>query len=101
MNWLKRLLRPSNPADGYGVDKTKPVRCGGGPPGERAYLDRLRCPAGRAVKYRRRGAVMALPKPVDEYIVECGCGGHALSVYVDMYAQEAARPIGVTGWRLA
>ena len=86
----------------YGLQVDKPVRCGDGPAGERAYLDRLRCPGGKNVKYRRRGSMLspASTKPVDAYDVECNCGQHQIVVYMDMYAKTPAVPVGSSGWTL-
>jgi len=45
MNWLKTFKA----GGGYGLSLENPVRCGGGPAGERKYLSKLRCPNGQKV----------------------------------------------------
>lgn len=96
------------------MDISNPVLCGGGPEEERAYLDRLRCPAGEKVTYSRRGSIAPTTsefrtrdgvnwypgenpllramdgkdgpdKPLDIFDVTCGCGQHTATVYMDMY----------------
>jgi hypothetical protein len=98
----------------YGLSFENPVLCGGGPPGEQTYLQKLRCPAGQAVQFTRRGSQIATnleflraegvrwfpgrqaiamgitpqsiePLPLDVYEVECLCGQHRLEVIMDMY----------------
>ena len=56
LSFLRRLFGQTQPPAGYGLSPQNPVLCGGGPPGERDYLERLRCPSGKPVSYRRHGS---------------------------------------------
>ena len=98
----------------YGLSITNPVLCGGGPGGEQDYLDRLRCPSGSPIRYRRLGSQIAEdeaflkapgvrwfpgrlaiamgvtpdgphPLSIDVYEIECACGEHSTRVFMDMY----------------
>ena len=101
INWLNTLCGGKNVDDGYGVDPMNPVKCGGGPAGERDYLNRLRCPGGDSVEFVRRMSTSgASDMLVDLYEVTCGCGKHNVNVYLDMYNKKRNRPIGIAGWRL-
>lgn len=125
--WFTTGGRPKAPA--YGTEEN-PVLCGGGPSGEREYLDRLRCPSGTPVRYERLGShsttntaflqrpgvsVHLGPRmsprraasysdmkevPLDEYRLECECGYHRLNVFLDMYHRGPVAPIGHNGWTL-
>ncbi|GJD60734.1 hypothetical protein [Methylobacterium frigidaeris] len=57
-----------------------------GPHGERAFLARLRCPAGDAPAFHRIGSFGAGPYEsiIDGYAVRCAGAGEAV-VYMDMY----------------
>ena len=68
------------------------------PPGERAYLKRLRCSNGRSPGFGRRGSIGTGPfgNPLDLYSVRCRNGTPASStVYMDMYhgAYVENRPV--------
>lgn len=65
--------------------KDNPVRCSG-PPGERAYLNRLRCADGKAPKYFREGSFGKGPYGhiLDGYNVKCE-DKDAVTVFMDMY----------------
>jgi hypothetical protein len=68
------------------------------PPGERAYLDRLRCSDGSAPAYDRGGSVGEGPFGgiMDVYVVRCVSGTPAeAQVYMDMYhsGYEEDRPV--------
>jgi hypothetical protein len=53
MFW-KRLFRQAEPRPAlHGTSQEDPILCGGGPAGERAYLERIRCPSGSFVRYER------------------------------------------------
>ncbi|HJN60063.1 MAG TPA: tetratricopeptide repeat protein [Alphaproteobacteria bacterium] len=67
---------------------SNPVRADG-PPGERQYLMRLRCPEGDAPAFGRLGSVGEGPygRIMDVYDVQCGGDGSA-EVYMDMYHQN-------------
>lgn len=126
--WFTDGRRPETPA--YGTDKENPVLCGGGPSGEREYLDRLRCPSGAPIRYERLGSYSTtntafLQRPgvsvdlgpgvsprraasysdmkevaLDAYRLECECGHHRLNVFLDMYHRGPVAPIGHNGWTL-
>ena len=114
----------------YGLSVNNPVLCGGGPPGEQAYLYRLRCPAGSRVHYKRGGSSIATDLSflnrhnvkfypgkanmgatdefvrkslnIDGYEVECECGKHHMvHIWMDMYHQGPDQPIDIIGWSLA
>lgn len=58
------------------------------PPGQRAYLERLRCSDGNAPQYVRGGSVGEGPfgKIMDVYQLKCpGAQPAAADVYMDMY----------------
>ena len=56
--WTGDTCRICGKTKAYGLSPSDPILCGGGPAGERAYLDRVRCPNGKRVDYesRRRGS---------------------------------------------
>ena len=112
---------------GYGLCRSDPVLCGGGPMGEHEYLQRLRCPSGSGVTYKRLGNVPVtdlryllkrrlavspelseiaqfshepVTVPLDRYSVVCGCGSHSLTVFMDMYHQGTDHVIAQPGWSL-
>jgi hypothetical protein len=65
------------------------------PPGERAYLDRLRCPDGSAPDYDRQGSGMGGRDGhiVDFYSVTCP-GAAPVTVVMDMYhSNREDRPV--------
>ena len=63
-----------------------PIRCEQ-PKGERAYLQRLRCPSGTAPTFSRRGSTGAGPygTVLDDYEVRCPDRTEASTVLMDMY----------------
>jgi hypothetical protein len=73
------------------------------PPGERAYLDRLRCSDGSAPQHERGGSVGVGPfgNILDVYDVKCATSTPASSyVYMDMYHDHVeVRP--VSGFTIA
>lgn len=81
----------------YGYTKENPVKLGspdglrGGPAAERAYLRRLRDPAGEPVDFERVGSVGAGP---DDHILDLyrltSSGGETYEVYIDMYHPQRA-----------
>ena len=123
--WFTSDVQPESP--GYGMDKDNPVLCGGGLSGEREYLDRLRCPSGTLIRYERLGSCSTTntaflqrpgvsvylgpsvsPRraasyrdmsevPLDIYRLECECGRHSVSVFLDMYHRGLVAPIGQNG----
>ena len=105
MNWLKTFIA----GGGYGLSLENPVRCGGGPAGERKYLSKLRCPNGQKVEFSRTGSMIrkggmfgigASTQPVDAYVVQCACGKHKITVFMDMYTEWKESCIGAEGWTL-
>ena len=59
------------------------------PPGERAYLDRLRCPDGSTPTYERQGSGGPARDGdiVDYYAVQCP-GAEPVTVIMDMYHSD-------------
>ena len=76
--------------------KGNPVRASM-PPGQRAYLDRLRCSDGKPPAYQRGGNVGDGPygKIVDVYMVTCaGAQPASAEVHMDMYHDHVEdRPV--------
>jgi hypothetical protein len=68
--------------------KDNPVRVNM-PPGERAYLNKLRCADGNQPSYDRAGSVGVGPfgNILDDYVVTCK-GMAPVEVYMDMYFEE-------------
>lgn len=80
------LQRAIAEADRYPLGSPQnPVRVQG-PPGQRAYLARLRCSDGSAPSFYRRGnvGVGVFGNIVDDYAVTCGSAA-PVSVQMDMY----------------
>ena len=126
--WLRNRWRRS---PGYGLSAVDPILCGGGPAGERAYLERIRCPGGLGVHYERFGSVTTMQMefltkpgvvvdlgrqmsrrreaaylepaelPLDVYRVACDCGQHRVELFFDMYHRGPDAPVGRQGWALA
>jgi len=74
------------------------------PPGERAYLDRLRCSDGSAPAYDRAGSVGEGPFGgiMDVYVVRCSGGRPAeAQVYMDMYHADHLEDRPVPGFTIA
>jgi len=129
MFWKKLFRRVESASALHGTSQEDPILCGGGPAGERAYLERIRCPSGSFVRYERLGSFSTtrtafLRKPdvivdlgpsmssrraaeyidptevsLDEYLLVCECGRHQLRVFFDMYHRGPEAAIGV-GWNL-
>ena len=83
-----------------GSDKN-PVRAAM-PPGERAYLARLRCPDGTRPQYERQGSggLGVFGNIVDYYAVQCP-GAEPASVVMDMYHAGYVEPRPVPGFTIA
>ena len=81
----KEKDEPEAKVSGELGSKTNPVRCSG-PPGERAYLNRLRCSDEKAPKYHRIGSYGLGPygNIIDGYNVKCE-DKDAVTVFMDMY----------------
>lgn len=78
-----------------------PVRAEG-PPGERAYLLRLRCPEGRAPTFERAGSAGLSPygSIMDVYHVACDAPPMH-SVYIDMYHPGHVEKRAIAGFTIA
>lgn len=73
------------------------------PPGQRAYLDRLRCADGNAPKYRRMGSAGASPYQniMDIYDVDCGDAEPGKqSIHIDMYHKGHVEAEAVPGFTI-
>ena len=57
MAWWQSLFGQRPAAQPYGLHPDNPVLCGGGVKAEIDYLNRLRCPAGKPVRYQRQGSI--------------------------------------------
>lgn len=80
-----------------------PVRCDM-PPGERVYLQRLRCPGGARPQFDRRGSVGLGPYGaiMDVYNVECPVADkmEPQTVYMDMYHPDYRETRPVPGFTI-
>lgn len=77
-----------------------PVRVQG-PPGQRAYLARLRCSDGSAPSFYRRGnvGIGVFGNIVDDYAVTCGSAA-PVSVQMDMYHRGNVENRAVPGFTI-
>ena len=100
MKWLNKFFKGSPYP--YGLSPEKPVCCGGGPEGEQEYIKKLRCPNMKKVNYTRRGSVHLIggSKPADRYEIECQCGKHKITIWMDMYRKKKDRCVDVEDWSL-
>ncbi len=89
--------------DSYGLVPENPVRVGGGPAGERAYLGALRSPRGEPVVSRRLGSCCEFETPngfngmglLDMFEVTYDGLDAPVRLYLDMYdAEEVRAPAG-------
>lgn len=92
-----RAIEAAAAAAGHPLGSEKnPVRANM-PPGQRAYLERLRCSDGNAPAFERRGSVGTGPygKIMDVYELKCLTGQPATaSIYMDMYHDHVEdRPV--------
>jgi hypothetical protein len=71
------------------------------PPGERAYLQRLRCPEGKAPTFDREGSVGLSPygSIMDVYTVACDAPP-AHHIYIDMYHPDHVELEAVPGFSI-
>ena len=81
--------------------KTAPVRCDN-PGGERAYLQRLRCPDGTTPSFNRVGSMGygGYGNIVDLYSVRCADTGKTHEIYMDMYHPGYVEKLPVPGFTL-
>jgi hypothetical protein len=82
--------------------KAAPVRCDK-PGGERAYLQRLRCPDGTTPSFNRVGSMGhgGYGHIVDLYSVRCADTGITHKIYMDMYHPGYVEKRPVPGFTLA
>lgn len=93
--WDSIFGTPAGKMRGYTPDS--PIACDG-ESGERAFLERLRCPKGHKFQYKRVCSMPgACPDPsdhrtpggegyvVDKFQLECLAGEHECSLFLDMY----------------
>lgn len=78
-----------------------PVRTEG-PPGQRAYLMRLRCSDGRAPKFEREGSAGLSPhgSMMDVYRVVCESTSESHAIYMDMYHPGHVESRAVAGFSI-
>lgn len=82
----------------YGYTEGNPIKVGGGPARERAYLSLLRGPNGEAVRYEREGSCCPFETPngilgeghglLDRYSVQIGSVAKPVTLYLNMYDYE-------------
>jgi hypothetical protein len=93
------------PKDDYGYSEKNPIKTGGGPQGERAFLNRLAGPNGESVRYRRLGSCCAFSTPnspmggglLDRYEVLIEGQSQTKILYLNMYDFEKPKiPKGFT-----
>jgi hypothetical protein len=91
--------------DDYGYSEKNPIKTGGGPQGERAFLNRLAGPNGEAVRYRRLGSCCSFSTPnspmggglLDRYEVLIEGQSKTKILYLNMYDLEKPKiPKGFT-----
>lgn len=95
-------MDPREESDLYGYGRGNPVRTGGEEDGaarQRAWLDRLRGPAGERIRYRRLGACCQSRSPqgeitgmLDAYAVTYAGLERPVVLYLDMYSSAAGTP---------
>ena len=113
----------------YGLHPDNPVLCGRGVEGEVDFLNRLRCPTGKPIRYERQGSFertdigylerpdvhLSVSRgkrrrlgedydvrglPLDAYLYICDCDQHRGRLFIDMYFRGPERPIAEDGWVL-
>ena len=89
----------------YGLTPENPVESGGGPSGERAYLDALAGPNGEKIKYYREGSCCPVKSEngmmgmamLDNYSVSYSGLKKPVSIYINMYDKGVLKaPVGFT-----
>jgi hypothetical protein len=97
--------RDSKPKDDYGYSANNPIKTGGGPKGERAFLNRLAGPNGEPVRYQRLGSCCSFSTPngimggglLDRYEVWIEGQPQPKILYLNMYDFEEPKiPKGFT-----
>jgi hypothetical protein len=93
------------PPDSYGFTPDNPIRVGGGPDGQHAFLEALRGPEGQPIAWRRLGSCCEFETPnglmgfglLDMYEVHYEGLERPVILYLDMYdAEPVAAPVGFT-----
>jgi hypothetical protein len=91
--------------DDYGYSEKNPIKTGGGPQGERAFLNRLAGPNGESVRYNRLGSCCSFSTPnspmggglLDRYEVLIEGQSQTKILYLNMYDFEKPKiPKGFT-----
>lgn len=99
----KKLEKALKKAEKYPLGSNEnPVRAHM-PPGQRAYLKRLRCEDGTPLQFRRQGNVGPGPYQniVDKYQVRCGTDDStAAFIYMDMYHKGYVEQRPVPGYSI-
>ncbi len=100
------MRAPASPeAEAYGFSPTNPIHVGGGPAGQRVFLDALRGPEGQPVAWRRLGSCCEFETPnglmgfglLDLYEVMHEDMDRPVILYLDMYDSEpVTAPAGFT-----
>jgi hypothetical protein len=101
-----RAETPVQERSGYGYTPEDPIKVGGGPQGEREYLQYLRGPEGQRLQFRRRGSCCGFKDPslpmggglLDMYEVTYEGLEEPVTLYLDMYRREDPR--APAGFRL-
>ncbi|HEX8703401.1 MAG TPA: hypothetical protein VF815_31485 [Myxococcaceae bacterium] len=91
---------------GYGYTPEDPIKVGGGPQGEREYLQWLRGPEGQPLRFQRHGSCCSFKDPslplgsglLDMYEVTYDGLKEPVMLYLDMYRRETPR--APAGFRL-
>ena len=87
----------------YGYSKSMPVKVGGGPAGERRYLNSLQGPEGQEIQYERLGSCCSFETKnseigglLDVFSVTWQGAPKAVELYLDMYdLEEPMVPLGL------
>ena len=88
---------PKRGPSSYGYAEWDPIKVGGGPQGEREYLEFLRGPQGQPVRFERRGSCCGFEDEslpfgggmLDMYEVAYEGQETPVTLFLDMYRREA------------
>lgn len=69
----------------YGFEMRNPIRCGGGPAGERLFLENLLLPGGEEMLFERLGSVIVGEEVIDRFLVFPADRAYSLDLFLDMY----------------
>ncbi|OJH39026.1 hypothetical protein BON30_20885 [Cystobacter ferrugineus] len=97
---------PAREPSGYGYTPEEPIKVGGGPAGEREYLQYLRGPEGQRLSFERLGSCCGFEDPslpyggglLDMYEVTYEGLEKPVTLYLDMYRRQ--EPRAPAGFRL-